>query len=87
MGAPSVETFCRRLLATRDRLDFIINNACQTVRRPPDFYAHMMAGETARHSREANRVAVGRPGGVQDFVNPGDFDFLIAISAALYATM
>ena len=44
---PSVEAFCRHLLATRDRLDFIVNNACQTVRRPPDFYAHMMAGETA----------------------------------------
>jgi NAD(P)-dependent dehydrogenase (short-subunit alcohol dehydrogenase family) len=44
---PSVEAFCRQLLATRDRLDFIVNNACQTVRRPPDFYAHMMAGETA----------------------------------------
>ncbi len=25
----------------------IVNNACQTVRRPPDFYAHMMARETA----------------------------------------
>jgi NAD(P)-dependent dehydrogenase (short-subunit alcohol dehydrogenase family) len=44
---PSVEAFCRHLLATRDRLDFIINNACQTVRRPPDFYHHMMAVETA----------------------------------------
>ena len=44
---PSVEAFCSQLLATRSRLDFIINNACQTVRRPPDFYAHMMAGETA----------------------------------------
>ena len=44
---PSVEAFCRRLRATHDRLDFVINNACQTVRRPPDFYAHMMAGETA----------------------------------------
>jgi len=44
---PSVEAFCRELLATRRRLDFIVNNACQTVRRPPDFYAHMMAGETA----------------------------------------
>ena len=42
---PSVEAFCRHLLATRTRLDFIINNACQTVRRPPDFYEHMMAGE------------------------------------------
>lgn len=44
---PSVEAFCRHLLATHDRLDFIINNACQTVRRPPDFYEHMMEGETA----------------------------------------
>ncbi len=44
---PSVEAFCHELLETRDRLDFIINNACQTVRRPPAFYEHMMAGETA----------------------------------------
>ncbi|HEY4414774.1 MAG TPA: SDR family oxidoreductase [Verrucomicrobiae bacterium] len=42
---PSVEAFCRHLLATRERLDFIINNACQTVRRPPDFYRHMMERE------------------------------------------
>jgi len=44
---PSVEAFCRALSATRARLDYIINNACQTVRRPPQFYAHMMAAETA----------------------------------------
>jgi NAD(P)-dependent dehydrogenase (short-subunit alcohol dehydrogenase family) len=44
---PSVEAFCREMLATRPRLDFIINNACQTVRRPPDFYTHMMEEETA----------------------------------------
>jgi NAD(P)-dependent dehydrogenase (short-subunit alcohol dehydrogenase family) len=43
---PSVEAFCKQLLATCPRLDFIINNACQTVRRPPEFYSHMMAGET-----------------------------------------
>jgi NAD(P)-dependent dehydrogenase (short-subunit alcohol dehydrogenase family) len=43
---PSVEAFCQELLATRERLDFIINNACQTVRRPPDFYRHMMELET-----------------------------------------
>lgn len=42
---PSVEAFCQHLLTTRDRLDFIINNACQTVRRPPDFYQHMMEQE------------------------------------------
>jgi len=44
---PSVEALCGHLLATLPRLDFIINNACQTVRRPPDFYAHMMEGERA----------------------------------------
>ena len=43
---PSVEAFCGHLMKTRKRLDFIINNACQTVRRPPEYYAHMMAGET-----------------------------------------
>jgi NAD(P)-dependent dehydrogenase (short-subunit alcohol dehydrogenase family) len=44
---PSVEAFCSHLVATRDRLDFIVNNACQTVRRPPDFYQHMMDIENA----------------------------------------
>jgi NAD(P)-dependent dehydrogenase (short-subunit alcohol dehydrogenase family) len=44
---PSVEAFCAHLVATRDRLDFIVNNACQTVRRPPDFYQHMMEIENA----------------------------------------
>ena len=44
---PSVEALCSHLLATLPRLDFIINNACQTVRRPPDFYKHMMEGERA----------------------------------------
>lgn len=44
---PSVEAFCHHLTETHDRLDFIINNACQTVRRPPDFYRHMMDLERA----------------------------------------
>jgi NAD(P)-dependent dehydrogenase (short-subunit alcohol dehydrogenase family) len=45
--SPSVEAFCQEMLATRERLDFIINNACQTVRRPPAFYEHMLASERA----------------------------------------
>ena len=44
---PSVELFCEYLVENTDRLDFIVNNACQTVRRPPGFYQHMMALETA----------------------------------------
>jgi NAD(P)-dependent dehydrogenase (short-subunit alcohol dehydrogenase family) len=47
---PSVEAFCRELVHTESRLDFIINNACQTVRRPSAFYAHMMEGERAAAS-------------------------------------
>jgi hypothetical protein len=34
---PSVEGFCQQLLQTHSRLDFIVSNACQTVRRPPEF--------------------------------------------------
>jgi NAD(P)-dependent dehydrogenase (short-subunit alcohol dehydrogenase family) len=43
--SPSVEIFARYLESTTDRLDILINNAAQTVRRPPGFYAHLMAFE------------------------------------------
>jgi len=57
----SVETFCRHMVASHGRLDFIINNACQTVRRPPEFYAHMMADEltAARELPEHVRRLLG----------------------------
>ncbi len=42
---PSVEAFCRHLNGSLDRLDFLISNACQTVRRPIGFYTHLMDGE------------------------------------------
>ncbi len=44
---PSVERLCQTLLRTEDRLDFIINNACQTVRRPPGFYEHLLQAEAS----------------------------------------
>ncbi|HWL38918.1 MAG TPA: SDR family oxidoreductase, partial [Gemmatimonadaceae bacterium] len=44
---PSVEALCKELIATETRLDFIVNNACQTVRRPRGFYEHMRETETA----------------------------------------
>ena len=53
---PSVEAFCHHLLATHDRLDYIVNNACQTVRRPPDFYRHMLEAELASEHSLAPEV-------------------------------
>jgi NAD(P)-dependent dehydrogenase (short-subunit alcohol dehydrogenase family) len=41
----SVMTFTDHLSKTLPQLDFIINNACQTVRRPPQYYAHLIEGE------------------------------------------
>ncbi len=43
---PSVEIFCSFVEQTYDRLDLLINNAAQTVRRPSGFYAHLMCNET-----------------------------------------
>jgi NAD(P)-dependent dehydrogenase (short-subunit alcohol dehydrogenase family) len=43
--APSVEAFAETLVRTEPRLDFVLHNACQTVRRPPGFYQHLMDGE------------------------------------------
>ncbi len=42
---PSVELFCKYLLRHETHLDFLINNAAQTVRRPPGFYSHMLESE------------------------------------------
>jgi NAD(P)-dependent dehydrogenase (short-subunit alcohol dehydrogenase family) len=42
---PSVESFADHLVNTLPRLDYILNNACQTVRRPPGFYEHLMDAE------------------------------------------
>jgi NAD(P)-dependent dehydrogenase (short-subunit alcohol dehydrogenase family) len=44
---PSVELFARFLVERLPRLDHILNNACQTVRRPAGFFQHLLAGESA----------------------------------------
>jgi NAD(P)-dependent dehydrogenase (short-subunit alcohol dehydrogenase family) len=44
---PSVEALCDHLVATLPRLDGLINNACQTVRRPSGWYDHLLAAEHA----------------------------------------
>ena len=42
---PSVEIFCNFIELRYSRLDILINNAAQTVRRPAGFYAHLMSNE------------------------------------------
>lgn len=42
---PSVELFARFLAERLPRLDYILNNACQTVRRPAGFFQHLLARE------------------------------------------
>ena len=42
---PSVEIFCNFIEQHYDRLDVLINNAAQTVRRPAGFYEHLMLNE------------------------------------------
>ncbi len=52
---PSVERFASHLVERFEKIDYLIQNACQTVRRPPGFYAHLVSGESkpsAAHERQ-----------------------------------
>jgi len=51
---PSVELLTRFLAERLPRLDYILNNACQTVRRPAGYFQHLLA-------REAEGVAALPP--------------------------
>jgi NAD(P)-dependent dehydrogenase (short-subunit alcohol dehydrogenase family) len=57
---PSVDLFARFLLERLPRLDYIVNNACQTVRRPAGFFAHLLAREALDPTAvpEATRVVL-----------------------------
>ncbi len=54
--SPSVEAFAHHMNQTLERLDILINNAAQTVRRPPGFFAHLMELE-ARAAAELPKAA------------------------------
>ncbi|ACO70565.1 predicted protein [Micromonas commoda] len=42
---PGLERLCAHLASALPRLDVIVNNACQTVRRPPAYYRHLLEAE------------------------------------------
>jgi NAD(P)-dependent dehydrogenase (short-subunit alcohol dehydrogenase family) len=54
--SPSVEIFARLLLERLPRLDYILNNACQTVRRPAAFFAHLLEKETMAAGAVSDRL-------------------------------
>jgi NAD(P)-dependent dehydrogenase (short-subunit alcohol dehydrogenase family) len=54
--SPSVELFCGLIEQRFSRLDFLINNAAQTVRRPPSFYSHLMDLESRRFESLPDRM-------------------------------
>lgn len=51
---PSVEAFADRLCATLPHLDIVINNAAQTIKRPREFYADLIAAEPVPWLLEAD---------------------------------
>lgn len=53
---PSVELFCNFVEEKYSRLDLLINNAAQTVRRPPGFYGHLLVNETLEFSQLPSQV-------------------------------
>ncbi len=80
---PSVEAFCQHVDDRYERLDHIVNNACQTVRRPPEFYRHMLDLETEAITRMPER-ALQLLGGVDGLRAP---DLLEAAGPALSAVV
>ena len=86
---PSVEAFCQHLLLHRERLDFIINNACQTVRRPPEFYHHMMELELAELGRLPAEVQqlIGAYEGLRglELLEPGATPLLARVPGVAHA--
>ncbi len=59
--APSVVSWCEHQVARLERLDFLLNNACQTVRRPSGFYAHLLEAERkpVRALTDAEQAVLG----------------------------
>ena len=62
---PSVEIFCNYIEQKYARLDLLINNAAQTVRRPPGFYAHLLKNESMKFQ--------DLPADVQQLLAPFEF--------------
>ena len=71
---PAVEDFAERLCATLPHLDIVINNAAQTIRRPREFYAELLASEPAPWLLEADDGPRDRALGLARWFPSGERD-------------
>jgi NAD(P)-dependent dehydrogenase (short-subunit alcohol dehydrogenase family) len=75
---PLVEQFAAHLASELARLDVVINNAAQTVRRPPAYYRHLLEGEGAN--------AEPLPSGTQQLLAPAPSAQIATLPSAALLT-
>jgi NAD(P)-dependent dehydrogenase (short-subunit alcohol dehydrogenase family) len=83
---PSVERLCAHLLEAFPRLDGLINNACQTVRRPSGWYDHVLHDESEAPQNALERGFLERDRALRGELGGGDAaqNQLAIKSAGLY---
>jgi NAD(P)-dependent dehydrogenase (short-subunit alcohol dehydrogenase family) len=72
---PSVELFASYIEKSYHRLDILVNNAAQTVRRPAGFYSHLMALENTpfeNHSEAVRMLLADHHNCLQEIQGFGD---------------
>lgn len=73
-ASPGVEQFAEQLCQELPHLDIIINNAAQTIKRPREFYAALMAAEPTPWLLEANTHYLGQLPGYAAYFGQHELD-------------
>jgi NAD(P)-dependent dehydrogenase (short-subunit alcohol dehydrogenase family) len=81
---PSVERLCAHVLEAFPRLDALVNNACQTVRRPSGWYDHVLHAETEAPQSALERGFLERDRALRGELGAGDTRELAIRGAGLW---
>jgi NAD(P)-dependent dehydrogenase (short-subunit alcohol dehydrogenase family) len=65
----SLEGLCSYIIENYSRLDAIVNNACQTIRRPPVYYEHLLKDERIRPASEGSKMLLSKQWNFVDVMN------------------
>jgi NAD(P)-dependent dehydrogenase (short-subunit alcohol dehydrogenase family) len=85
---PSVEALADHLIGTLPRLDFLIHNACQTVRRPPAYYTHLLADERFDQlDRKARALVEGHEALLRGQREDAEFGAVLASGESAHLSM